>query len=464
MIDFFFFFSSRRRHTRFSRDWSSDVCSSDLPLRGAELLRARRAIDQVSSELEQEGLQQRRTLAQYATQLRAQPPVDPSISTALAQPLDDALFGGQLDAVRARLLEEAQSLAQQGTTISLAAQEGLSVLSKPVASDADLLQASAAISKALTAYQLLTQRREQLQRRLGEYRVAAQLLTDAGTFLTDKLGPLGDRVSEQRSAFYEWSRWITGQLAERRDGALEETGAWQERLGSIKQQVGALEQALRASFAARQNTFRLIVTDQLQRRADLLPPPLAFNPADPEESERLLVERTRTALNDARDRLLSQIQNITSQARDQSRPEKLASLPPERREQAAAEMQAVGLQVEALAVDAVAAFNALSDGLPNATPDELVQRARAITALASPVGLLFTRVQTLMGEFQAVSLTPEEKRAMMALREAGRDGRMDLATFEQRLRQELPNADAWAMLQSLVRKSRARVQIELIGD
>src|SRR5436309_13699248 len=27
---FAFFFSSRRRHTRFSRDWSSDVCSSDL--------------------------------------------------------------------------------------------------------------------------------------------------------------------------------------------------------------------------------------------------------------------------------------------------------------------------------------------------------------------------------------------------------------------------------------------------
>src|SRR5690606_39812992 len=25
-------FSSRRRHTRFSRDWSSDVCSSDLNL------------------------------------------------------------------------------------------------------------------------------------------------------------------------------------------------------------------------------------------------------------------------------------------------------------------------------------------------------------------------------------------------------------------------------------------------
>src|SRR5690606_39488390 len=29
-IFYAFFFSSRRRHTRFSRDWSSDVCSSDL--------------------------------------------------------------------------------------------------------------------------------------------------------------------------------------------------------------------------------------------------------------------------------------------------------------------------------------------------------------------------------------------------------------------------------------------------
>src|SRR5436305_14405716 len=29
-VVFFFFFSSRRRHTRCGRDWSSDVCSSDL--------------------------------------------------------------------------------------------------------------------------------------------------------------------------------------------------------------------------------------------------------------------------------------------------------------------------------------------------------------------------------------------------------------------------------------------------
>src|SRR5690625_6546649 len=32
-----FFFSSRRRHTRWPRDWSSDVCSSDLDMIEARL-------------------------------------------------------------------------------------------------------------------------------------------------------------------------------------------------------------------------------------------------------------------------------------------------------------------------------------------------------------------------------------------------------------------------------------------
>src|SRR5690242_21570276 len=34
----FFFFSSRRRHTRLTCDWSSDVCSSDLVFRPGVIL------------------------------------------------------------------------------------------------------------------------------------------------------------------------------------------------------------------------------------------------------------------------------------------------------------------------------------------------------------------------------------------------------------------------------------------
>src|SRR3712207_8333165 len=41
MCVFYFFFSSRRRHTRYWRDWSSDVCSSDLAVVSELLLPAR---------------------------------------------------------------------------------------------------------------------------------------------------------------------------------------------------------------------------------------------------------------------------------------------------------------------------------------------------------------------------------------------------------------------------------------
>src|SRR5256884_5984875 len=41
-VRMFFFFSSRRRHTRCSRDWSSDVCSSDL---GFDVLYACQDVD-----------------------------------------------------------------------------------------------------------------------------------------------------------------------------------------------------------------------------------------------------------------------------------------------------------------------------------------------------------------------------------------------------------------------------------
>src|SRR5439155_15294739 len=43
---FVFFFSSRRRHTRWPRDWSSDMCSSDLMLRARQ--RARLSCQQIS--------------------------------------------------------------------------------------------------------------------------------------------------------------------------------------------------------------------------------------------------------------------------------------------------------------------------------------------------------------------------------------------------------------------------------
>src|SRR2546429_5126897 len=59
-VRLFFFFSSRRRHTRCSRDWSSDVCSSDLGIEaqahGADRQAGGLGVLALAAELGREGL------------------------------------------------------------------------------------------------------------------------------------------------------------------------------------------------------------------------------------------------------------------------------------------------------------------------------------------------------------------------------------------------------------------------
>src|SRR2546427_4680275 len=48
LFSFIFFFSSRRRHTRFDCDWSSDVCSSDL-VRGSTFQTIEQDLDAITA-------------------------------------------------------------------------------------------------------------------------------------------------------------------------------------------------------------------------------------------------------------------------------------------------------------------------------------------------------------------------------------------------------------------------------
>src|SRR2546422_6607071 len=65
VVILFFFFSSRRRHTRCSRDWSSDVCSSDLKLIHGGL----RYLELFDFGLVRESLRERETLRRLAPHL-----------------------------------------------------------------------------------------------------------------------------------------------------------------------------------------------------------------------------------------------------------------------------------------------------------------------------------------------------------------------------------------------------------
>src|SRR3712207_4554438 len=82
---FFFFFSSRRRHTRYWRDWSSDVCSSDLavPVRHRVLLDPAALLGAVAAHEGRVRARRRADAAGRARRVRDAPPDRPLQRAAL---------------------------------------------------------------------------------------------------------------------------------------------------------------------------------------------------------------------------------------------------------------------------------------------------------------------------------------------------------------------------------------------
>src|SRR6266511_4127370 len=94
----FFFFSSRRRHTRFSRDWSSDVCSSDLPDAEPADVRAASVEHEDALVVHPERIGERRVAPQLDA-VGAQPPLEAAVELERAEPVDEDAAG---DAAAAR--------------------------------------------------------------------------------------------------------------------------------------------------------------------------------------------------------------------------------------------------------------------------------------------------------------------------------------------------------------------------
>ncbi|MHB8573925.1 MAG: hypothetical protein ACYDCQ_01205 [Dehalococcoidia bacterium] len=438
------------------------LSNPDRPPRGAELLAAQRVLDQSARTLEQDVVQRRRELVTQASELAASEQSGIDLGQPLLQAVASGLFGDQLNAVRMALQHEVQALQTQSAGVRAAVDEALGTLNKPLATDTALVQAAAQLKQAAAAAATVRLRRDQLQRTIADYRAATQLLAQAQELLSDKLAPLGETAATQRDALQRWSADVTGQLAAHRAQALAQTSAWQAALADIRREIGAFEHDRRETFTARQTALRAILTNEFHVGSNLLPPPLVFNPADPDESYRLLTAQVTAALHDASARLTSQLEGIASVARAQQQPEQLAQLPAEQRAHAAAEMATVEQQTRALALGVTALFAELLDGIVGGEPGALQIQARAVVAQAVQAGPLFQRVQTLTKQLQAVALTDAEARANAVLVSLSAGDRIDFAELERRLRAELPGADPWTLLRALVQKSRARVQIEVI--
>src|SRR5256885_17218423 len=86
----FFFFSSRRRHTRLQGDWSSDVCSSDLRI---EAIAAIRRLERFDLQFVEQPCATLEELAEVRRRVSAPIAADESVATVA-----DVLRAAELEA------------------------------------------------------------------------------------------------------------------------------------------------------------------------------------------------------------------------------------------------------------------------------------------------------------------------------------------------------------------------------
>src|SRR6266702_5938578 len=102
----FFFFSSRRRHTRWPRDWSSDVCSSDLVLVAPDRHEFLGELSLVDREAEvhapRRGQQEEIAFPYDAEMLQEEAALEELLPGRLALPLRDCDAPGPHDAAMPR--------------------------------------------------------------------------------------------------------------------------------------------------------------------------------------------------------------------------------------------------------------------------------------------------------------------------------------------------------------------------
>ena len=434
-----------------------------------QLIDAKRRGERVSVEIGTAVEARRPQLVAEAARLAQGGGEDDRLSSALTQPASGGLFVDSLNVVRVSLLQEVTALRSRGDRARQVARETKAQLEQSGLTDEALVASLKRLREAHDALELVRQQRETLSARIASYRDAERLLQEATSLLNEKLLLLGSPVSGQRDELDAWARDVRGALMAHRVEALRDVESWRARFQTIKQQVDDYERARKEEFGDRQRVLRGLLVGYFQVKPETLPA-FTYNPVDPEESYRLLVQQFRETLAKVQQAASQKLDEEARRARNLLAPETLELLPLEERPRATADMREVEHEVARIQAAMSAGFARLADLVEadgSISAEQLEAQAQAIGLAGQPVAALHERVLAFERLLRETTLTPDETRARstlvdLASRAAG--GQVDFREFERRVKQEVGTADPWQLLKALVTKSRAAVHIRVVGQ
>lgn len=121
-------------------------------------------------------------------------------------------------------------------------------------------------------------------------------LVQLGSDLSDQIQELGDAVREERARFQKLSQDITGHLSANKISALPDAPTYENQMREIVEAVRLIKAEASNRFGNLQERYRQALTITLKFPRDRLWSPYPYNPANPDDSYRRLIQEVKNTL------------------------------------------------------------------------------------------------------------------------------------------------------------------------
>lgn len=288
-------------------------------------------------------------------------------------------------------------------------------------------------------------------------------LVERGSELSDQIRELGDAVQEERTKFQKLSQDIMGHLSANKTSALPDAPTYENQLREIAEAVRTIKVEANNRFSNLQDRYRQALIVSLKFPSDKLWPPYPYNPANPDDSYRRLIQEVKNALQDLHKRLSAGLAGLQDEVRRILQDPSLNTMTIEEKDNIEIKGNSLFKELEQLDIQLREIESIFGDMLVLTDfPEEGEGKFHQLLAAFPPILNKFTgdigrEVKQLGATLRTLAPEGDEEIVLAIL---PKSGPVELSELRQRV--SLSEEALWKALRGLYTKRRIRLPVEVI--
>lgn len=289
-------------------------------------------------------------------------------------------------------------------------------------------------------------------------------LVDVGSELANELSLLGNKTVEQAGSFDDLSRNIRGDISSRANKleALPNHSTYSASLNTIREQVRLIRRNAEDEFTDLQNRYATALTANGLYSRENIGSAITFNPANPEESYRLLFERAKELCRRLCDQLEKKSVEERTGIQNLLYAEALRSLSEDERNHVQTEGQNLVKEAEQAQIDSaelreVSQREDIIRDFPTQNTGQFTRLTEEIIKVRDTLKDISGRSRLLSQKLKEISLTPQEEALLSKFPTENAEISVDIVDW---LRHSgVSPEDFWRLIHALYDKRRIRINL-----